>query len=177
MRSLRWNASRSGKRVTYQGDVFKPRAGHDVSPAQVFAGRVIEARRYAVGELGIPRCRLPHATREGIDRLLFDYGFHLQAAGHELVKIISRIFQHWTLPDEHHALMLQRVLLAEELLILDTVTDMTGREVLRLGREPSTEAPTDMLLVSHRTHRIVGQERATGCLADQVVRFRLWDFG
>lgn len=175
--TLKWTKAGSGRRVIHEGDFYDPTIDGPVLTAERLAGRVVDTRRYAEGELLTPRRRLPRATAEDVDRLLFDYGFRAGANGDELVQIVGRIFRHWTLTDEQHRQLLRRVLLADDLLILGSAIDPLGRDVMRIGRGPSPHAPTAALLVSHRVHRVVGQERV---VVDEggmtVTAFRLWGF-
>lgn len=141
------------------------------------SGRPVTGSSHDGPGTGLPTFPAPGDTADDARRLLRQYGVSGQLEPQALLRSIAEIFNHWTLTDEQHRHLLVQILTCEDIQVLNCDIDALGREVLRLGVEERGYRPGGAILVSMRTHRIVGYElvrRVRRYSRPRLLEFRLW---
>ncbi|MBP3976925.1 hypothetical protein [Microbacterium sp. BLY] len=162
----------------YWPDGVRPE-GIEASPYK--PGDTITELITAPEDLKIPAdvVNLNDASRESVDRALTSLGVRPSSPSGEVLVGIGRLLSYWTLTNEQHAALIDRLIDAGGVTVLGSSTDRLGRDVIGLRvTDPATDYQ-DTVLISRDTGRIVGMENeltvAQDVIPAGVVGYTLWD--
>lgn len=122
---------------------------------------------------------LNDGSRESVDKALTSLGATASSSSGEVLVVIGRLLSYWTLTDEQHSILIDRLVEAGAVTVLGESTDRLGRDVIGLRVTDPTTQYQDTVLISRDTGRIVGMENELTAAQDfipaGVIGYTLWD--
>jgi hypothetical protein len=181
--TIRWAPDQSGEVTIVAGKAYwADESDNPIPPAESPApGTVISQMTIPAGELGAPTVDPPGTTAAEMSEWLTAMGLPADADAADLIDTINLAMTYWTMTNEQHALLLQQLLEREDVTVVGTGTDRSGRDVVGVTAD-STRFPGTrrLLLISTDTGRIVAEENLRtaphGALpAGSVISYTLWE--
>jgi hypothetical protein len=178
---LEWAEDQSGAMNVYAGEPYWADLSDVPLPPNLPApGTRLWGMQYEPGGAQLPDTGAPEATKESILALLSAHGLTDPTDGYAVFDAIERVQQVWTLPDEHHVLLLDVVRNARDITVLGVADDRAGRPVAALSVDMPGGKSELHLFVSQDTGRIVGTE--VYMTADSgpfpkgaIISYSMWD--
>ena len=164
----------------YWPDGVRPE-GIEESPYE--PGETITQLVTALQDVKIPVdvMNLNDGSRESMDRALTSLGATASSSSGEVLVVIGRLLSYWTLTNEQHSILIDRLVEAGGVTVLGESTDRLGRDVIGLRVTDPTTQYQDTVLISRDTGRIVGMENELTAAQDfvpaGVIGYTLWDVG
>ncbi len=176
--TLEWDSDLSGRSLIVQGSTAQPTDGDvgRVTPTD----ELVSDMSFEVGQFSVPMADLPAETDEGVRAMLMLFGMPEQPSPGQFVQSMVSALGLWTLSDDQHALLLDRLAETGAVESLGESVDRLGRSVQGLRVESVVAGTKDVVLVSSTTGRIVGVE-SQRVEADEtvptgtIVSYQLWD--
>lgn len=153
--------------------------GIEESPYQ--PGDTITQLVTAPQDLKIPAdvMNLNDGSRESMDKALTSLGATESSSSGEVLVVIGRLLSYWTLTNEQHNILIDRLVEAGGVTVLGESTDRLGRDVIGLRVADPATTYQDTVLISRDTGRIVGMENELTAAQDfipaGVIGYTLWD--
>ncbi|MCM3778606.1 hypothetical protein [Microbacterium hydrocarbonoxydans] len=183
--TFEWSPETGSRSTIVAGEPFWPDGvrPEGIEPSPYQPGETITELVTAPEDLKIPAdvVSLRDGSRESVERALISLGATASASSGEILVVIGRLLSYWTLTDEQHAVLIDRLIDAGSVAVLGESTDRLGRGVVGLRVSDPTTTYQDTVLISRDTGRIVGIENELTVAQDfipaGVVGYTLWDIG
>ncbi|GAA5031150.1 hypothetical protein ACFQRL_10695 [Microbacterium fluvii] len=157
--TLRWNEDLSGSVRVVAG---KPYWGDDdtteIPTAARTPGTLVWEIEFAPGEFGTPVVDPPGDSADDIADMLAALGLTDPSSGYAVFVATESALQQWTLTDAQHAQLLRALLATDDVRVLGSGVDRTGRAVVGLSVVQPEGFVEMRMLVSQESGRIVGFE-------------------
>lgn len=181
--TFEWAPETGSRSTIVAGEPYWPEGvrpeGINKSPYE--PGDIITELVTAPEDLSIPAevVNLNDGSRESVDKALTSLGATSSSSSGEILVVIGRLLSYWTLTNEQHAALIDRLVEAGGVTVMGESMDRLGRDVVGLRVTDPTTDYQDTVLLSRDTGRIVGMENEMTVAQDfipaGVVGYTLWD--